>query len=79
MTLSKGDIVIIPVPFTDNIGYKMRPAVVISNEAVHATGDALIVQITSRQKNDGLSIEIKPSDLIIKLTGLTKEEIERLK
>ncbi len=67
MTLSKGAIVIIPVPFTDNVGYKMRPAVVISNEEVHATGDALIVQITSRQKNDGLSIEIKPDDLSISL------------
>jgi len=39
MDFHKGDIVIIPVPFTDNKGYKLRPAVVISNETVHQTGD----------------------------------------
>ncbi len=27
MKFKKGDIVIIPVPFTDNKGYKLRPAV----------------------------------------------------
>jgi mRNA interferase MazF len=67
MKINQGDIVIIPVPFTDNLGYKMRPAVVISNKPVHATGDAVIVQITSKQKNDGLGIEIKPDDIGIDL------------
>ena len=47
MNLTKGDIVIIPVPFTDNKGYKLRPAVVISNDTIHQTGDVVIVQITS--------------------------------
>ncbi|SHJ43859.1 PemK-like, MazF-like toxin of type II toxin-antitoxin system [Tangfeifania diversioriginum] len=50
MTFAKGDIVIIPVPFTDNRGYKLRPAVVISNDTVHQTGDVMIVQITSKLK-----------------------------
>ena len=67
MALHQGDIVIIPVPFTDNEGYKLRPAVVISNEKVHSTGDTLIVQITSRYKNDGLSIEINPDELTVNL------------
>jgi len=63
MSYSKGDIVIIPVPFTDNIGYKLRPAVVISNETVHRTGDVIIVQITSKLKRDKLSISITNKDV----------------
>ena len=60
---SQGDIVIIPVPFTDNVGYKLRPAVIISSEAVHRTGDVMIVQITSKQKNDRLSISLSNEDV----------------
>ncbi len=51
----KGDIVVIPVPFTDNQAVKKRPAIVISNSDVHATGDVVVVQITSRLRNDKLS------------------------
>jgi mRNA interferase MazF len=63
MNFSKGDIVIIPVPFTDNKGYKLRPAVVISNDTIHQTGDVLIVQITSKLKQDNLSITITNDDI----------------
>ena len=64
MDFSKGDIVIIPVPFTDNKGYKLRPAVVISNDTVHQTGDVMIVQITSKFKQDNhLSILITDNDV----------------
>lgn len=64
MNFHKGDIVIIPVPFTDNKGYKLRPAVVISNDAVHQTGDVIIVQITSKLKQDDkLSVHISDNDV----------------
>jgi len=63
MNFSKGDIVIIPVPFTDNKGYKLRPAVVISNDTIHQTGDVLIVQITSKLKQDKLNITITNDDI----------------
>ena len=63
MNFSKGDIVIIPVPFTDNKGYILRPAVVISNGTVHQTGDVMIVQITSKLKQDKLSIPITNDDV----------------
>ena len=46
MNYSKGDIVVIPVPFTDNEGYKLRPAVVVSDETVHQTGDVSFPAIT---------------------------------
>jgi mRNA interferase MazF len=63
MNFSKGDIVIIPVPFTDNEGYKLRPAVVVSNDTVHQTGDIMIVQITSKLNQDNLSIPITNNDV----------------
>ena len=63
MDFSKGDIVIIPVPFSDNKGYKLRPAVVISNDTVHQTGDIVIVQITSKLKHDKLSITLTNDDV----------------
>ena len=63
MNFSKGDIVIIPVPFTDNKGYKLRPAVVISNDTIHQTGDVVIVQITSKLKQDNLSITLNNEDI----------------
>jgi mRNA interferase MazF len=63
MSFYKGDVVIIPVPFTDNIGYKLRPAVVISNETVHKTGDLMIVQVTSKRKQDNLSIILSDKDV----------------
>jgi mRNA interferase MazF len=63
MNFAKGDIVLIPIPFTDNKGYKLRPAVVISDDIVHRTGDVMIVQVTSQLKQDNLSISIKKSDV----------------
>jgi mRNA interferase MazF len=63
MIFSKGDIVIIPVPFTDNKSYKLRPAVIISDDNVHRTGDVMIVQITSKLKQDNLSISLTNSDV----------------
>jgi mRNA interferase MazF len=63
MIFSKGNIVIIPVPFTDNKGYKLRPAVVISDDIVHQTGDVLIVQITSKKKQDNLIILLTNNDV----------------
>lgn len=67
MNFSKGDIVIIPVPFTDHEGYKLRPAIVISNDTVHQTGDIMIVQITSKLKQDNLSIPITNNDVTVDL------------
>jgi len=63
MNFTKGDIVIIPVPFTDNKGYKLRPAVIISNDTVHQTGNVMIVQITSRLRQDKLNITITNDDV----------------
>ena len=59
---TKGDIVIIRFPFTDLSSSKKRPALVISNDSVNQTGDYLLVQITSKEKNDTLSLPIEKPD-----------------
>lgn len=41
---------------------KKRPALVISNNEVNKTGDYLMVQITSKDKKDSLSLPIKTTD-----------------
>ena len=59
MAYRQGDIVVIPFPFTDLSQQRRRPALVVSNDRVNATGDYLLVQITSRNKNDGLSVALE--------------------
>lgn len=62
MSYSQGDIIWVDFPFTDSSQSKPRPALIISNQTVNNTGDYILVQITSKIKKDGLSIEITDSD-----------------
>ncbi|WP_181308727.1 type II toxin-antitoxin system PemK/MazF family toxin [Rufibacter sp. XAAS-G3-1] len=62
MSYRQGDIVWVDFPFTDGSQSKPRPALIISNKAVNDIGDYILVQITSRIKRDGLSIEITSTD-----------------
>ncbi|QEC77704.1 type II toxin-antitoxin system PemK/MazF family toxin [Mucilaginibacter ginsenosidivorax] len=55
----KGDIVVIPIPFSDLSGSKKRPALVLAN----LPGDDIILcQITSQQSNDTYAIAIDAID-----------------
>jgi mRNA interferase MazF len=55
----KGDIVVIPFPFSDLSGSKRRPALVLAD----LQGDDIILcQITSQQTKDKYAIAIKDSD-----------------
>ena len=57
----KGDIVVIPFPFSDLSLSKRRPAIVLTD----LIGDDLILsQITSRNVFDSISITIEPNDVI---------------
>lgn len=67
MAYHKRDIVLVPVPFSDNKNMKVRPALVISNDEVHSINDAMIVQITSKSKNDNLSVDISEEDVVVPL------------
>lgn len=55
----KGDIVVIPFPFSDLSGSKKRPALVLAD----LQGDDIILcQITSQQVKDKYAIPVKNSD-----------------
>jgi mRNA interferase MazF len=52
----KGDVVVVPFPFSDLSGNKKRPALVIAD----LPGDDIILcQITSRHKSDPLALPLK--------------------
>ena len=66
----QGDIVSVAFPFTNASTSKKRPALILSNQKVNQTGDYLLVQITSKMKNDGLSMNLNDSDFLIKVLPL---------
>lgn len=69
---SRGDIVLIPFPFTDLKSSKLRPAIVVSSANVNKTEDLILAQITSDIKNDNFSFEIKDADVTRPLNGYSE-------
>lgn len=60
-----GDIVLIPVPFTDLSSRKRRPVIVISNDDYNRrTQDVVIVAMTSNPAPSPYSFQIASHDLI---------------
>ena len=60
----QGEIVLIPVPFTDLSSTKRRPVIVISNRAYHqATSDIVVVAMTSNPASVPYSFSITSADL----------------
>jgi mRNA interferase MazF len=51
----KGDVVVIPFPFSDLSAAKRRPAVVLANPSGN---DLILAQITSKNIYDGMSITL---------------------
>ena len=60
----QGDIVLIPVPFSDLSNRKQRPVLIISNDDYNQlTDDILCVAITSQLKDLDYSVVIEQKDL----------------
>lgn len=57
----KGDVVLVPFPYSDLSGAKKRPVLVLADLS---RDDAIVCQITTQIVNDGYSVEIKNSDLV---------------
>jgi mRNA interferase MazF len=55
----KGDVVVVPFPFSDLTQAKRRPALIL---AVAAGDDLILCQITSQQLSDQYAIQIENSD-----------------
>jgi len=58
----KGDIVVIPFPFSNLTGLKKRPALIVANPL---GDDVLLAQITSKINLNKYSIRLKSNDFII--------------
>lgn len=65
MMPEQGDIVLIPVPFTDLTSQKKRPVIVISsNDYNRLNADIVVVAMTSRPMVNAFGFQIDSSDLI---------------
>lgn len=63
-TPNQGDIVLIPVPFTDLTSKKRRPVIVLSNDDYNRrTRDIVVVALTSRPEKTPYSFQLQTSDL----------------
>jgi mRNA interferase MazF len=61
----RGDIVLIPVPFTDLTAQKRRPVIIISNRTFHdASADIPVVAMTSQPRQTPFGFQITNSDLV---------------
>ena len=58
----KGDVVVIPFPFSDLSGFKRRPALVLSDLP---GDDILLCQITSQNTEDQFSVPVSKSDFTV--------------
>ncbi len=76
MNFNRGEIVWVKFPFSDSSTTKLRPALIISNNLINSTGDYLLMQVTSKLRNDSLSFRINKYDFIG--SSLLKESELRL-
>ena len=72
----QGDIVLIPIPFTDLTSQKKRPAVIISSNAYNEKNeDIIVVSLTSNVEPRDFSIILTSNDLdegILKVTSMLR-------
>ena len=61
----QGDLVLVPVPFTDLSSQKRRPVIIISNDAYNrSTSDVIVVAMTSSPGAAPYSFRITSADLV---------------
>jgi mRNA interferase MazF len=78
-SFKRGDIILVPFPFTDLSSAKQRPALVVSSNALNATSDDVLVAAITSQIGAKLTAEefmIPAGDLAA--CGLPKPSVVRL-
>jgi len=71
--MKQRDIILVPFPFSDQSGQKVRPALVISNNIFNQTSDDLLVcAITSTFKQEKYIVFLKANDIE---TGVLCQEL----
>lgn len=69
--IKRGDIVLLPYPFTDLSGQKARPALVISSDKFNQNNqDAVFIFITKTEYKSPFDLRIDITDSSFKSTGL---------
>ena len=64
LNFKPGDIIVANVLFSSQVGAKLRPALVISNEKYNKSSwDLIVLKITSKGKDYAFDVNIKQSDL----------------
>ncbi|MBI2499047.1 type II toxin-antitoxin system PemK/MazF family toxin [Candidatus Woesearchaeota archaeon] len=62
--IEQGDLLLIPFPFSDQSGKKVRPVVVISNNDFNnSSEDIIVLGVTSNLHRDKYSIQLSSLDL----------------
>ena len=62
--LSQGDLLLIPFPFSDQSGRKVRPVIIISKKEFNSSSeDVLVVGVTSNTHKDKYSLSFSNKDL----------------
>ena len=65
MIFLKGDVILIPYPFSDLSSIKVRPGLVVSNDKYNKVSrDLVCVPLTSVLKKEKYSVLLNPEDMI---------------
>ena len=80
MNLKQRDLVLLPYPFSDQEGTKVRPAIIVSNENFNRKSqDFIMVPLTTTIKEEPFSFIIRQEDLISgKLLKPSRVRVDKL-
>lgn len=77
--LHQGDVVLVPFPFADLSGQKMRPAVIVSADPQgHELIVAFITSVLTNRSPRGAEVELLQSDPEFRVTGFKSNSLIRL-
>jgi mRNA interferase MazF len=77
--LRRGDVVLVPFPFADLKGHKVRPAIVVSADPQGPElMVAFITSVMTNRSSRGADVELLQSDPEFRMSGLKADSLVRL-